>query len=250
MKLLSTYTPAESILIAQGEKAALKELLQFTFLDLVLKDVLRVIQLPMKQDASKEVRMHRYVTTGSRFLTYTPLAHEEIFLQIYQKDAHVQILYRHMIKIAYQKAITENYYQSKIRKSLRIQSFFTRTFFQKMFGGFNWSAEGAMQRKKLRLEIDQCEHRLQTALNEDVQRARELVGTIHGNVFLLQQIDFSFLTQIDAELLQTMKPTKEGSDDYAGGTGCSGCSWDSSHHGGDSGCGGGDSGCGGCGGGD
>ncbi|MBY0425618.1 MAG: hypothetical protein K2Q22_08285, partial [Cytophagales bacterium] len=157
-------------------------------------------------------------------------------------------------------------YHLTVVKSPRIERYFTINFIQSIFGGFSINDEGLNLQDKIKKEIENLETELPEIIKNDKAQALHILNTIGGNIFLLKNIDFTLLKQIDSEILAEMN--KKEKENISGGgcssedSGCYGCStWDSacsswtssgcngtgcsdSTSSGCSGC----SGCGGCGG--
>ena len=110
-------------------------------------------------------------------------------------------------------------------------------------------------RRELQKEINHLEVQLPSIIQNDKEKALEILKEIKGNIFLLSTIEFDLLKQIDQTISTEMNRQTDNS------FGCSGCSWShfesysesfdsicsgdtGSSDGGCSGC----SGCGGCGG--
>lgn len=258
MKQLSILSPAETLLVLQDKNASLKELLKLTFMDLLLKQVIRTNDVQRQPSIKDPIRVYKYVETGKNFKTYQPLLHENAFLAPFQKNDDVQILFRHMIKMGYQNAISNNHYHNIIIQNPNMDKCFSQNIFQSIFGGFKLTNGGLELRNKVQTEIDQLETHISSSFENHHQIALKLLKAIKGNIFLLSNIDFDLLNQIDQELLAEMNRKNNNNYDL----GCSGCTWNSfddysesfdSSCSGDSGCsnsgcGGGDGGCSGCGG--
>jgi uncharacterized membrane protein YgcG len=267
MNLLTKYSPAETLTVMQGSKATLKDLVKTTFLDLLLKKVIRTIDVPRQPHPNDPEVSYKYVVIGTSFYTYQPLPHEKIFVSPFFADGSVQILFRNYVKLLYQKAATASYFQYHIRKSPNLMPHYTQTFWQRLVGNYSPTAYGIEAKEKLGQEMAALETTFPALIESDKTRAVEVWKQIKGNVFLLSTVDFALLQQIDQEVLKELNAEQPVGDDgwSASVSGCS--SWNSfgdcsdsfdSSCGGDSGCssdgGGGDSGCssgcgGGCGGG-
>jgi len=252
VKQLSKLSPAETLLVLQDKNASIKELLKITFMDLLLKQVVRTFEVQRQANSRDAVRIYKYIEIGKNFWTYQPLPHENIFLAPFQKSDSVQILFRHMVKMGYQNAKSESKLHNVLRQSPNLDRCFSRNIIQSLFGGFNITTDGQQLRNKVEAEISQLEKQLPPLILNDHQKALDILKVIKGNVFLLTNIEFDLLKQIDKELLAEMNKRDNNSNDG----GCSGCTWDSfdnysdsfdSNCSGDSGCSGGDSGCGGSG---
>ena len=95
---ISTYTPAENLMLASGPNVQLKELLKGTFLDLLIKGVLTVTEVE-KYIASRNMTfVYRYVSQGPGFKVYRPHEHEVLFINAL-KNHKDPVLLRHYIKI-------------------------------------------------------------------------------------------------------------------------------------------------------
>ncbi len=216
-------------------------------MDLLLKQVIRTFDAqgqPSKKDA---VGIYKYVESGKNFSTYQPLQHEKIFLAPFQKSAGVQILFRNMVKMAYQNAKSQYNIHNILRRSPNLDRCFSRSIIQSFTGGFSLTEDGKKLRKQLESEIAQLEKQLPPLIVNDHQKALDVLKVIKGNILLLSNIELDSLKQIDKELLAEMNKREHHNDDDS--------FFDSFDHYSDSfdsgsGCGGGSgcSGCGGCGG--
>lgn len=242
---LSKLLPAETLLLLEDKKASLKDLLKTTFMDLLLKQTMEIKIYSKQLHKRHPVRYYKYITRGKNFDVYTPQKHELIFISPYHKSSSIKILFQHLVQIGYQNSKSESKYRTAVIQSPNINQYFTRNFIQTVFGSFSITQEGLALRDKLKGEIDQLEKELPSIIETNKEKALQLLNTIGGNIFLLKNIDFSLLQQIDSQILAEMerKYTYATSDS----TGFYGCSiWDSGCSGcGSSGC----SGCSGCGGG-
>lgn len=261
MNQLSKLSPAETLLVLQGENASIKELLKVTFMDLLLKQVVRTVEVQKQPSSRDPVRIYNYVEAGKNFLTYQPLPHENIFLAPFQKSDDVQILFRHIVKIGYQNAKSERKLHAILRQSPNVNRCFSQNIFQSIFGEFSLTTIGQELKIKVEAEIAQLEEELPRLIVDDHQKALDILKVIKGNIFLLTNIEFDLLKQIDKELIAEMN-RQDGTNNSGGCVGCTwsifdnysdsfdnSCSGDSGCSSGCSGCGGsGCSGCGGCGG--
>lgn len=252
MEQLSYLSPAETLLVLQDKNASINELLKVTFIDLLLKRVLRTFEVQRQPSSRDAIRSYKYVEIGENFLNYQPLPHEEIFLTPFQKSESVQILFRHIVKMGYQNAKSESRIHNVLRQSPNLAGCFGRNMIQSIFGGFSITAAGQVLRNKIEDEISQLEKQLPPLILNNQQKALDILKVIKGNIFLLTNIEFDILNQIDKELLAEIN--KRDGNNYVGG--CSGCTWFSfenysdnfdSSCSGDTGCSGGQSGCGGSG---
>ncbi len=273
MNLLNIYSPAETLVVTQGDKATLRDLVKNTFLDLMLKKVIRTTDITRQPHPNDPEVSYKYVVAGSNLFTYQALPHERIFLLPFLTESSVPILFRNYVKLMFEKAQSGYAYRHRVIKSPNLADQYTQGFWQKLVGGYSQTAQGAAAKTKLLTELNLLESAFPEWIETNPTKALEIWRQIKGNVFLLATVDFALLQQIDKDILKELNTTPMADDgDWSSSISVSGCSssWDSfgdcsdsfnSSCGSDSGCssdgGGGDSGCssgcsgcgGGCGGG-
>lgn len=259
MKHLSRLTPAETLLVLTGDKTPLSELLKYTFMDLLLKQVLAVHEVERQASTHDPVRMSKYVAIGKNYHSHPIRLHEAVFLSIFQNSPEVSILFRNIVKISYQRAKSERHYYFQLTSNSNLKSAITASVFQRLLGRFSYTHDGKALKKEIQNEIASVERTVAAYMATDRNRGIDLLKAIGGNVFLLKALEFEILKEFDKELFEEMAKKNSGAGcggcwtDFRGysesfdnscssdsGTGCSGDGGGS----GDSGC----SGCGGCGG--
>jgi hypothetical protein len=261
MNLLSKLTPAESLILIDGKKATQKELIKVTFMDLLLKQVIRTYDVKWQASSYDAPIMFKYTERGKNFDKYVSKEHENIFVRPFKENPNSRILFRHIVRIGFENSSSQIDFQNIILSNGILKDCYSKNLYQKVFGGYSLSKEGKDIQSKLLKEIDQVENILPNYIDTNKEKAFEVLKAIKGNVFLLTNIKFELLNHIDRELIKEMNRR----DDDNSGNGCY-SSWDSFDHysetfdstsnsesggsgcWGDSGCGGGDSGCSGCGG--
>lgn len=249
---LFRFSPGETLVIRSGKEAILSDVLKYTLMDLLLKQVLVIEEIQRQPNPRDPIRTYKYIATGKDFAKYHFKPHERVFISIFQDNVQHRILFRNLVKIAYQNAKSAHAYFPLIIDNANLKLAFTRTAIQKVFGGFNYTSDGATIKKELEDEITELESGLPEIMRNERNRGLEMLRKIGGNLFLLRGMDFAISKEIDKELFDEMTSQKSNSssgcwtsfNDYSDSFDSS-CSSDvSSGCGGDSGC----SGCGGCGG--
>ncbi|EDP96177.1 hypothetical protein U8527_14795 [Kordia algicida OT-1] len=214
MKLLSTIAPAETILIQQGSAAQLKNLLKFTFMDLLLKKVLKIVEVEKQPHPRDEVRVYTYVETGKNFEKYTAKNHELIFLRPFKEEASIQILFKHYVKIIYEASNGKKGYRESIRSSKELQPYFSQTFFISLFRVIKLTNEGKNVQQEVVSYLQEVNLQINDLLENNQKKALELLIAIGGNIFLLQNLDFDLLRKIDKELIKQQKTLHANVDSY------------------------------------
>jgi len=250
---LFRFSPAETLVIKSGEKAPLSDLLKYTLMDLLLKQVLIIEEIQRQPNPRDPIRTYKYITTGENFIKHPFKSHEIVFTSMFQENAEIKLLFRNLVKVAYQNAKSEYNYYPLLINSANLKAVFIRTFIQRIFGGFSYTSDGTTIKKELESEIAELETKLPEIIKNDKNRGLEILKKIGGNIFLLKGVDFALSKEIDKELFEEMSSQRTSGGCWASfgdysDTFDSSCSSDtSSGCGGDSGCSG-CSGCGGCGG--
>ncbi len=246
MKYLSKLTPAETILILKGG-APVRGLLKATFMDLLLKEVLEIVEVAQQPDKNGKVLVYKYVARGKNFANHKPLQHERVYLSPYYQSGSIKILLTHLLKMGAENAARDGKYSYKVAESPAMNGYFTQNFFERIFGGFSISTSGLEVRRQVKAEIEKLEKELPPVFSVKAE-SLEITRLIGGNIILLEAIMFSSIQQLDNEIHKEIGrySPQPGS---SGGSGCAGGGCSSGHGGHDSGGHGCSSGCSGCGGG-
>jgi len=258
VKHLSRLTPAETLILKNGDKAPLSDLLKYTLMDLLLKQVLVIEEVQRQSNSRDPIRIYKYIAAGTNFVKYQFRSHEIVFLSMFQENAEIRLLFRNLVKVAYQNAKSQRQYYPLLINNVNLKAAFVKTIFHRIFGGFDYTEKGLLLKGELQNEISELEKTLPGFIKNDRNRGLEMLKTIGGNIFLLKGVDFAISKEIDEELFEEMSTKRRGSgcssgcwsnfDDYSD-TFDSSCSSDTgSGCGGDGGCSGCSSGCSGCGG--
>ena len=258
MNQLTKLTPAETLLIRSGPAAPLKDLLKYTLMDLMYKQVLELEEMKLQTDLQNSSKSYRYIRIGKRFHDYTGLAHEHVFLSPFHQNVILKLLFENAVRIGYENAGTQTSYVSRILRSYTLQDIVKRNWLQRLLGGFSYTSDGIAAKTAIDYEFELLEKHVAVYKESKDQRILDNLKSIGGNIFLLASFDTTLAKEIEKELQQEFdrraSTDTSGCSTYLPTSSSSGCwsSFDShSHSGGcssDSGCSSGDSGCSGCGG--
>lgn len=251
MKYLSELTPAENLILTK-DNVSHQELLKVTLIDLILKKVLKIFEVERQPHIKQPIRIYKYLAIGENFNNYQSKNHERIFLTAFAKDNTIEILFANLVKIGYQNSRTLNDFKNDILKYPTLKKCFKQNIFQKLYYGYSFTEFGLEFGIKINKEIDFLNAEISDLNNIENQKAIDLIKIISGNIFLLSNINYDLLNEIDNDLAYQFNKTKKD------GSSCSGCgnifndyssSFDSGCSSGcsSSGCSSGCGGCGGCG---
>jgi hypothetical protein len=132
MKYLSELTPAEILLLTK-ENITHQELLKITFIDLLFKQVLKTFEVKRRPHIKQEVRVYKYVGIGQNYKIYNSQNHERLFLSTFGTDNTVEILFRNLVKIAYQKSRTLKDLKNDLIQTPTLKKCFSQNIFQRIF---------------------------------------------------------------------------------------------------------------------
>jgi hypothetical protein len=102
--LLTKLTPAETLLITQGEDTTLKDALRYTMMDLLLKRVLTITDVERESPHSGNIVTSKYIVAGENFKQYPALAHELVFLIPFRENPAMHMLFKNCVKIGFENA--------------------------------------------------------------------------------------------------------------------------------------------------
>lgn len=221
MKLLSKLSPAETMLVINSS-CSLKDMMKFTFMDLLLKRVIE-IKVENKKVLTRDkyakkitvLKSYNYVIKGKNFNKYNPKEHELIFLAPYQKSSSIKILFKHLIKVAYENARSSKVFKSKVLNSKNLKGLLRVNILQQIFGGMSLTPEGTKIKDEILKYLKPIDQNIHSLLNGDKKKALELLLSLGGNIFLLNNMDFSLLKKIDNQLLREQKSVYTESYDTA-----------------------------------
>jgi hypothetical protein len=210
MKSLSDLTPAETLLLTEGKRVPLKDLLKVTLMDLLLKQILKTVEVPNGSNEATSVS-NTYVVSGNNFSFSKSLSHERVFLSPFLKDKQVEILFSNLVKISYQKAGPEKAYNKLIRDSAGLTGCFTSGL-SKLFNPFELNDYGRKIATELRGQLNQLSDTLPQLMENNPDKALEVLKHIKGNVFLVKGIDFKRMSEIENAVMSEIYSVQSSSN--------------------------------------
>ena len=264
--LFTKLRPAEIHIILDGDNAAFKDLLKFTFMDLLVRKVLAINEQSKAAHKNDPPRKMKYIVRGANYSNYKGETFELVFLNSFKKSKSRKIMFHHLIKIAYEEGdYRGNYAKNMLITSSRVREYFKQGIWSNLFSTPNLTQIGREAKVQLEAERKMLRDEFPQIMQSNKKEARIISFALMGNMFLIPDLDLGKVKELNADFVkasESRKSKQDGSFDYYAG--CSGCwtsydthdrAFDSSYNsvdgsGAGSGCGGdgGCSGCGGCGG--
>lgn len=207
MNLLSQLKPAETLLLLDGTRADLKSLMKYTFMDLLLKQVLVVNESVRTYKSGrryKEFTSH-FVTKGKKFDDYKASPYEEIFLSVFRKSPDLKAVLTKLIKVAYEATGSKRKFRKLIYLTSPVRHHFRSSLIQDLFDLFSLTSEGNTNKQMIQNRLNEIDQQIGHLLQNDQHEALKLLTEIGGNIFLLKNIDFELLRRIDRSIIDSMK---------------------------------------------
>jgi len=201
MKHLSNFTPAETLLLLEGNAVKLKDLLRATLLDLLMRQVLQTTELERLFHEKEKPTTDIYVVRGPNFHQHKPLAHEAIFLSPFLENEQAKIFFKSLVRAAYDNAKNESHYGKLILKSDTLQPYFAQGILKIFNGKFSLTQDGETMQQEIRSEIKTLEKELLHLMESDQARALEILTMIKGNTFLIKGVDLKTMKEIESHLV-------------------------------------------------
>ena len=130
MKYLSELTPAEVYILTKNNITH-RELLKITFIDLLLKQVLKTFEVKRQPHIRQEIRTYQYIGIGQNFKNYQTKNHEKFFSSTFEKDSEIEMLFRNLVKVSYQKSRTLSDFKNELIKTPTLKKCFSQNIFSK-----------------------------------------------------------------------------------------------------------------------
>lgn len=203
MDILSKITPAETLLLTKGNSVKLKDLLKYTFMDLLSKNVISIRKTSTKASYKDvELSVHTYVEEGVNFPTYKPKTHEIAFLQMFIASPSISLNIKDFVQLALKAARSNWNYKKQIRNSKNISFYFRESFWSNLFGQIKLTEKGNSIKQRILTYLDRIDERLKHLNESDKQNLLETLLPLGGNVFLLNNFDVKILKEFDKEIFK------------------------------------------------
>jgi hypothetical protein len=201
MELLSKLSPAETLMLLKPSESRLRDLMKFTLMDLIARNVLQMPNFDMQPIQGKATLGIAYVLIGKNFKREEPKLHEMIFLFPYYKKPQAKIRFRHLVQMAFSAAKGEENFKKKfLLDSPEMKPLIMMGFWQKMFGSFKLTEEGKKTSEEVVRYFNYLDKELPLLIKNDKPRADEFLNKVKGNILLLNAIKFELLHLIGFEI--------------------------------------------------
>jgi hypothetical protein len=216
MSLIYNITPAETMMVLNPSSSSLKELMKYTFIDLILKKVIKITESSSLINKKHNISSAgiSYVKIGKNFSSYRPKKHEFVFLTIFYKNRQLKVLFKQYMKVIYNGINSEYDYKSAIRTSPDINSLYTTNFFSKLLRRHVINEKGKLEQTKIYAVLKPIDNSIDSGL-KDKESVQKMLS-IGGNMFLLNNFSVELLSKIDSMFkdLEFNQTTKDSNWNY------------------------------------
>lgn len=211
MELLSKLTPAETLMLLKPSDSRLADLMKFTLMDLLARQVLQMPNFDAKPVQGNATLGFAYVIIGQNFKREEPKLHEMIFLFPYYKKPKSKILFQHLIQMALSASKGEEQYKKKfLLDSPELKPLIKIGFWQKIFGSFSLTEDGKKKSEEVIRYFNYLDKELPLMMKDHKEKAEQFINQVKGNVLLLNAMKLELLHLIGQEIARVQMESEGG----------------------------------------
>jgi hypothetical protein len=202
MKYINRYTPAETALLILPA-CSLKNMLKFTFMDLILKGVIKVIERKktVGDPGFNKGQLYQYVSVGTKYSSYSFKPHEKIFVTVFSTDASLQVLFKSYLKMVVEKSDGSSSFNKLVIAAEDLKGLYTKSFLQRIFGGFTQTKAGLDKKDQLLGYLGPVNQKIERLIKSNSREAYELLLKLGGNIFVLNGYSYNWFALINSKSL-------------------------------------------------
>lgn len=161
-----------------------EDLIQVTFLDLILKSVLSIYSEAQQLHENDPINYVDYIITGANFKTFSAKPHEEIFIKMFSNKTGRKVLINKYARLIYRDTFGVISYQKKILASPHIDHLLDISFFNSLMNSYSLTDEGKRIVYQSKKAIKSIEVDLKRKIrSKDISILKDIC-VIGGNYFL------------------------------------------------------------------
>ncbi|MFA0962673.1 hypothetical protein AB9P05_12800 [Roseivirga sp. BDSF3-8] len=211
MKNLEKMSPTEVLAITSGQLPAFKECVKYTLQDLVLRNHLNVYT-----EGSEDGVPIYYVeiTDRSRIESCTPVEYR--FLKLYASDEEIAWPLKDMIKEVVRNGRPNHALRKEVREA--IAPYITRSFWQKLTGGYTLNRQGERLHAELTRELEAVRKLVAETGEDETEKLAALSSAIGANLMVAISTDTELMGRVESAMRsQHGERMYETSDSYTMG---------------------------------
>lgn len=184
---LKDFTPAQVLMITKSFSTSGKDLMKYSFLDLVFKGVLKVYtewKLPHPRETRE--RLYTYVARGEQFENFDGNLHQALFIEPFLEDDY-EYQVRSLIKEVYLDLGEQSVFKlDYVYKQLIDEGYYSPSYGFKNVGLFFLNKDGKKLKKLFQEELKIAEEKLPILVDSDKDGTLKLLSKLGSNVLLLE----------------------------------------------------------------
>ncbi len=194
---LRDFTPAQTLMLTKPMAVAGKDLMKYSFLDLVYRGVLKVYKewrLPHPRDSQE--RLYTFVSRGELFNGYQKSFHLDPFI-----DPFIEDDYEYQVRVLVKKVLNESgkttgFKSKRVYKQLRKEGYFTTSLGLKYLNFFFLNGKGSSLKRKFKSTLEEADQSLPKYAKSNQQEAKRILTTLGSNVLLLDNFNDELIEQL------------------------------------------------------
>lgn len=196
LKYLNKYSPAEILLLRDGYKAKLSDILKHTVIDLLFKEV---IHFELVQHFEIKNKLFIQFSKGDNFNNYIPRKQEQVFVDILTNVD--EILLENYLKKYFQHFNNEKKIKNLIIENY-LNAHFEKSFIDNIFNKFTRKPSANVLFNGIDNEIKSVEFYLNQ--NIDVNEKSTLLQQLYGNILFLDDEHIPIIKEVEREILKQL----------------------------------------------
>ncbi len=194
---INKFTPAQTLILTKPVISSGKELMKYSFLDLIYRGVLKVYKewrLPHPNDARE--RLYTFVSRGEHFQAYKSSYHQDPFVDPFKEDDY-EYQVRFLVKKVYNEmGSTSSFKSKKVYKQLKNEGYFTTSLGLKYLHLFFLNGQGSKLKRKFKNILEEAEESLPKFVNTKPEDAKKILTNLGSNVLLLKCFNDELIEQL------------------------------------------------------
>ncbi len=191
------FTPAQTLMITKPIGVNGRDLMKYSFLDLVYRGILKVYRewrLPHPNDAQEQ--LYTFVSRGDRFQDYVGSLHQDPFVNPFEEDNYEYQVRTLVKKVFKEQGKASGFKLKRVYEELRINGYFASSYGLKYMKLFFLNETGSGLKKKFKQILEEAEKSLPKVLKYDKNETKEILSTLGSNILLLECFDDHMIKQL------------------------------------------------------
>ena len=196
-RLLENIKPSATKLLLDGAGIDVLDVIKFTFFDLIIKQVLSVKkELRRSHPRDPNLREYSIVETGVKFSGYEADPFESYFVRIIDENSFYHLL--GYLKKVYNDLPSNYSCYRYVIKGSKVQQKFHHNLITMIFRWTFLNRRGKRFRKVVRAYLKEIDDTILELLDNEPEKALQLIRSLKGNIFLLKTIKFELFEKLKA----------------------------------------------------